>query len=257
MTDLTRREAIGTMAAAGASCAVLSPTWLRLEEWLDPELEGLGVVHHIARPVQAIWDSQEMRALVAGLRVVANPHDAHSLRIFLRELGPLDFGAWAAVRARSLADGVSILSSALTLAPKPLVDLAVRWQLSDWLSAPDVTLTIADTLREGYADLHLESRAAKVLDCARAILATDLDIQDFLDWYSSRAVDGEDRETPPGVALSSVHGAKGLEWDAVWILGCDAWKDGEEAKRLLYVAATRAAKRLRLVAGQPDNARSW
>jgi superfamily I DNA/RNA helicase len=59
------------------------------------------------------------------------------------------------------------------------------------------------------------------------------------------------------VALSSIHGAKGLEWDNVWILGCDDWKDGEEAKRLLYVAATRAAKRLRFVSGQPEHARTW
>lgn len=248
---------IATTAAAGASCAVLSPTWLRLEEWLAPELEAAEVLHHIARPVQVIWDSQEMRALVAGLRVVVNPHDAHSLRIFLRELGPLDFGAWAAVRARSMAEGVSILSSALTLAPKPLVDLAARWRLSDWLPTPDMVLTVADALREGYADLHLQSRAAKVLDCATAILATGLDLQEFLDWYSSRAMDGEDREEPPGVALMSIHGAKGLEWDCVWILGCDAWKEGEEAKRLMYVAATRAAKRLRFVVGKPESAREW
>ena len=59
------------------------------------------------------------------------------------------------------------------------------------------------------------------------------------------------------MALMSIHGAKGLEWDAVWILGVDAWKEGEEAKRLLYMAATRAAKRLRFVSGQPDNARTW
>lgn len=248
---------IATTAATGASCAVLAPRWFSLENWLAPELEAAGVAHHVARPVQLIWDSQEMRGLVAGLRVAVNPHDAHSLRIFLRELGPLDFGAWAAVRARSMAEGVSILSSALTLAPKPLVDLAVRWRLSDWLAAPDAVLTVADVLREGYADLHLESRAAKVLDCATAILATGLDLQDFLDWYSGRAIDGEDREEPPGVALLSIHGAKGLEWDCVWILGVDAWKEGEEAKRLMYVAATRAAKRLRFVSGQPDNARTW
>lgn len=248
---------IAATAATGASCAVLAPRWFSLEQWLAPELETAGVVHHVARPVQLIWDSQEMRGLVAGLRVVVNPHDAHSLRIFLRELGPLDFGQWAAVRARSMAEGVSILSSALTITPKPLVDLAVRWRLSDWLAAPDAVLTIADVLREGYADLHLESRAAKVLDCATAILATGLDLQDFLDWYSGRAMDGEDKEEPPGVALMSIHGAKGLEWDCVWILGVDAWKEGEEAKRLMYVAATRAAKRLRFVSGQPDNARTW
>lgn len=248
---------IAAVAATGASCAVLAPRWLRLEKWLAPELEAAGVVHHVARPVQLIWDSQEMRALVAGLRVMANPHDAHSLRTFLRQLGPLDFGAWAGVRARSLAEGCSILSSAIAITPKPLVDLAVRWKLSGGVAAPEAVLTVADVLRDGYANLHLENRANKALDCATAILATGLDVQDFLDWYAVRSMDGEDQEQPPGVTLSSIHAAKGLEWDAVWILGVDAWKEGEEAKRLLYVAATRAAKRLRMVVGKPEHAREW
>ena len=248
---------IAATAAAGGSCAVLSPNWLRLEGWLAPELETAGVVHHIARPVQLIWDSQEMRGLVAGLRVVVNSHDAHSLRIFLRELGPLDFAAWAGVRARSMAEGSSILEAAATLAPAQLVSMADRFNVSRWLPVADSVFSVADVLREGYADLYLDTRATKALDCATAILATGLDLQDFLDWYSGRATEGEDREEPPGVALISIHGAKGLEWDAVWILGCDAWKDGEEAKRLMYVAATRAAKRLRFVVGQPELAKRW
>lgn len=242
---------IAATAATGASCAVLSPNWLRLEEWLAPELEAAGVLHHVARPVQLIWDSQEMRALVAGLRVVVNPHDAHSLRIFLRELGPLDFGQWAAVRARSMAEGCSILEAAEDMAPSKLYELRYSFQLSTDLRE------LGAVLFDAYHRLHLPTRADRLEGCVSAILATGLDLQDFLDWYSGRAMDGEDKEEPPGVALMSIHGAKGLEWDAVWILGVDAWKEGEEAKRLLYVAATRAAKRLRFVSGQPDNARTW
>lgn len=58
------------------------------------------------------------------------------------------------------------------------------------------------------------------------------------------------------VTLSTLHAAKGLEWDAVWLIGCSddlvpfALARGpgqiEEELRLLYVGVTRARKRLRL-----------
>jgi len=51
------------------------------------------------------------------------------------------------------------------------------------------------------------------------------------------------------VALSTIHGAKGLEWAAVVVAGCeadlmphDSSSDLEEERRLMYVAATRAKR---------------
>jgi DNA helicase-2/ATP-dependent DNA helicase PcrA len=60
------------------------------------------------------------------------------------------------------------------------------------------------------------------------------------------------------VTLSTVHSAKGLEWDAVFLIwmtdgwfpssrSYDEFEDLEEERRLLYVAATRARRRLYLV----------
>jgi DNA helicase-2/ATP-dependent DNA helicase PcrA len=57
------------------------------------------------------------------------------------------------------------------------------------------------------------------------------------------------------VTLSTVHSAKGLEWDTVFVIwmmdgwfpssrAYDAFEDLEEERRLLYVAATRAKQRL-------------
>ncbi|MDO8416317.1 MAG: ATP-dependent helicase [Agitococcus sp.] len=49
-----------------------------------------------------------------------------------------------------------------------------------------------------------------------------------------------------GLAASTVHEAKGLEWDEVWILGCEnglfphPLNNREEERRLFYVAMTRA-----------------
>ena len=60
--------------------------------------------------------------------------------------------------------------------------------------------------------------------------------------------------TVQGVTLASFHAAKGLEWDAVFLVGCsdgllpitmaDTPEAVEEERRLLYVGVTRARERL-------------
>ncbi|MHB8273473.1 MAG: ATP-dependent DNA helicase UvrD2 [Dermatophilaceae bacterium] len=62
--------------------------------------------------------------------------------------------------------------------------------------------------------------------------------------------------TVEGVTLASLHAAKGLEWDCVFVVGCSdglipiSMADGleaiEEERRLLYVGLTRARRELRL-----------
>ena len=53
-----------------------------------------------------------------------------------------------------------------------------------------------------------------------------------------------------GMPATTIHKAKGREWDNVWVIGCQdgllplAGADEEEEARLLFVAASRAAKRL-------------
>ena len=62
-----------------------------------------------------------------------------------------------------------------------------------------------------------------------------------------------------GVVLSTVHSAKGLEWDSVWVINvtedkfpnkflCKTDDELEEERRLFYVAITRAKKNLAIVA---------
>ena len=60
-------------------------------------------------------------------------------------------------------------------------------------------------------------------------------------------------ETDDAIVLSTIHSAKGLEWDRVYILNCTdktfptPWCDEdeiEEQRRLFYVAITRARHKL-------------
>jgi DNA helicase-2/ATP-dependent DNA helicase PcrA len=56
------------------------------------------------------------------------------------------------------------------------------------------------------------------------------------------------REEGDGVTVCTVHAAKGREWDEVAVVGCEERRvvDLEEARRLFYVAVTRAKERVLL-----------
>jgi DNA helicase-2/ATP-dependent DNA helicase PcrA len=71
----------------------------------------------------------------------------------------------------------------------------------------------------------------------------------FASWLDLAGVTA-DEGAPVGVDLATFHRAKGLEWDAVWVIGVDDGlvplfnADEAEEQRLLYVALTRARDEL-------------
>src|SRR4051794_31049502 len=99
---------------------------------------------------------------------------------------------------------------------------------------------------------------AALVDLAVDLVAENpsLDLAGFVAHLAERA-DAQHAPTVQGVTLASMHAAKGLEWDVVFVVGL---VDGvlpisqslsrpeavEEERRLLYVAATRAREQLTL-----------
>jgi DNA helicase-2/ATP-dependent DNA helicase PcrA len=99
---------------------------------------------------------------------------------------------------------------------------------------------------------------AALVDVAVDLAAVDpaTTLQQFVAHLAERA-DAQHAPTVQGVTLASMHAAKGLEWDAVFVVGL---VDGvvpiaqslsrpeavEEERRLLYVAVTRAREQLTL-----------
>ena len=74
-----------------------------------------------------------------------------------------------------------------------------------------------------------------------------------------------DEERRESVCLSTVHSAKGKEWEAVFIIGLNdghfpgRWRDEaelEEERRLFYVAVTRTRRYLFLITYWDDR-RAW
>ena len=82
---------------------------------------------------------------------------------------------------------------------------------------------------------------------------TELPVSHFLDWlYEAIFEQRREKTIGQGVFLSTVHGAKGLEFEHVFILDGDwRWsadiKRQEEERRLLYVGLTRAKETLNLL----------
>jgi DNA helicase-2/ATP-dependent DNA helicase PcrA len=80
-------------------------------------------------------------------------------------------------------------------------------------------------------------------------------LRDFVAELDERA-DAQHAPTVDGVTLASLHAAKGLEWDAVFVVGVNEGmlpityaqtpEQVEEERRLLYVAVTRAREHLSL-----------
>ncbi|MGY1813511.1 ATP-dependent helicase [Blastococcus sp. SYSU D00820] len=112
---------------------------------------------------------------------------------------------------------------------------------------------------------------AALVDLAVDLVAENpsLDLPGFVTHLAERA-DAQHAPTVQGVTLASMHAAKGLEWDVVFVVGL---VDGvlpiaqslsrpeavEEERRLLYVAITRAREQLTLswsLARNPGGRRS-
>jgi DNA helicase-2/ATP-dependent DNA helicase PcrA len=108
-----------------------------------------------------------------------------------------------------------------------------------------------DSPRRGRDLEHLQAIAKRYKSAAKLLDDVALDPSDATQNNGARHVGGF-------VTLSTVHSAKGLEWDSLFVIWMtDGWfpsnrfqdefDDLEEERRLLYVATTRAKRDLHFV----------
>lgn len=145
--------------------------------------------------------------------------------------------AMAALRTTGSADGAEALSA--------LVRSALR----------DLGLTeerpAGGAARERWESLRALVELAEELERAEP----DAELHRYLRELDARA-ESQHPPTVQGVTLASLHAAKGLEWDAVFLVGlvegtlptqhADTDAAVEEERRLLYVGVTRAREHLEL-----------
>jgi DNA helicase-2/ATP-dependent DNA helicase PcrA len=114
-------------------------------------------------------------------------------------------------------------------------------------------------LKDKYDDSQRRGRDLEHLQAIARRYKTTAKLLDDVALDPSEAIEGSTVRRSSGfVTLSTVHSAKGLEWDSLFVIWMtDGWfpsnrfrdefDDLEEERRLLYVAATRAKRELHFV----------
>lgn len=272
-------------AAGGGTVAVLYRTNAQSRPF-EAELVRRGVPYLVVGGTR-FWERAEVKDALAYLRLVVAPHDELAFRRAVRV--PARGVGEAAMEhlARAAAElGVSLPEAARRL-PAVLSPRA-RLALEDFFAllaavgaapgpAAAVRLLLERSgLQEQYSLDDEEDRARRAnLDQLLAAAAEagerGLDLAAFLDEVAL-LTDADAPTSGAPVVLSTLHAAKGLEFDTVFLVGLeegllplgrgDGESDVEEERRLAYVGMTRARRqlflswaRLRRLYGQQVEAR--
>ncbi|MCG8564373.1 MAG: ATP-dependent helicase [Desulfobacterales bacterium] len=189
-----------------------------------------------------------------------------------RGIGPSMIKKMAAIREKggSLQDAARTMVRDRLLTPKIHKNLTEVLEILDDIRDMAPAMAIEEVLaRTGYHD-YLEKKCKTGTEFVakkeniEQLIYTARAKDTLLEYLEEAALIREDKEKEDqdqdedGVALLTIHSAKGLEFDTVFIVGCEErlfphWRsidDGEKAlaeeRRLMYVAMTRAERFLYL-----------
>jgi DNA helicase-2/ATP-dependent DNA helicase PcrA len=229
---------------------------------LELELTSLGFDFE-KRGGLKLTESAHMKDVLAFLRLLVNPRDGLSWsRVFLQldKIGPKTAQKFTAALI-SAADPWQELQ-ALPVSASVRVGFAGLCRFFAGLRQEDAPpLALYEKILEYYQPVFQRLYAddypkrQKDLDQLKSIISGYADIQSFIDDTTLDPPDTGGSVNRDRLVLSTIHSAKGLEFDAVLVIGLAEGRfphsaagimgaQWEEERRLLYVAATRARKHL-------------
>ena len=243
---------------------------------LEKALQLLRIPYHLTGGT-AFLDRGEVKDALAWLRVLANPDDdAAFLRAIAapkRDVGATTLEKLAALAQQAqlpmsrAADNISLLKQLTPRAANGLNEFsAIVHRLRD----ASERLTPAELTRELLQQTGLLAMVRAQCKDEASYLRRKENLDELAQWFEEARGGGPgelaaqlallsnaDRGEPGNqVRLMSLHAAKGLEFDAVFIVGCEdgnlpheaSLEEGrlEEERRLMYVGITRARQRLYL-----------
>ncbi|GKI15615.1 DNA helicase [Oscillospiraceae bacterium] len=233
---------------------------------------------------QRFYDRKEVKDIIAYMSIVANPSDDLRLRRIInepaRKIGGTTLDKMADIAAGL---GVSLLQVCEHAADYPAISRAANalhgfWgiyqQLLDSAESQPLDVFVSDILElTGYQKM-LEAQgdegAARLENLGQLVSSVktyadqrgpEASLAGFLEEVALISdIDSYDEETDV-VVMMTMHAAKGLEFDYVFILGLEEGifpselsrysdEDLEEERRLCYVGITRARKELYLSSSQ-------
>lgn len=266
-------EEIEALQRAGQSLgqiAILVRAGFQTREF-EERLVVLGLPYRVVGGLR-FYERAEIRDAIAYLRVVAQPDDDLAFERIVntpkRGLGEV---ALQAVHRLARATGTSLFVAAHRLvgsdelkpaARKSLTALVAdfdRWRaMRDGMPPDELTETVLD--ESGYTDMWRQDKSAEAPGRLENLKELVIAIQEFDSLagfleHVSLVMERNEDSTGEQVVLMTLHGAKGLEFDNVFLPG---WEEGlfphqraldesgsrglEEERRLAYVGLTRARR---------------
>ncbi|MGQ9464916.1 MAG: ATP-dependent helicase [bacterium] len=222
------------------------------------------------------YERAEIKNMLAYLRVINNPNDTVCLKRIInlpaRNIGKETLDKLVAFQKEkniTLFESLRRCSEISDLAPNKIVHIKAFVKmmdefiiLSNKLNLYDLTLRIAS--ETGYLEFLKRRQTEEEIDRRKNVEELLISINDYVknnphasisDYLEGISLKGDiDEWSNEKVSLMTLHNAKGLEFNVVFITGLEngiiphyrAKEEGryEEERRLLYVGITRAKKKL-------------
>lgn len=215
------------------------------------------------------YQRKEIKDLISYLRLILNPHDEISLRRVInvpkRKIGPSTIKA---IEDSAILNTISMFDAINKGKELEFKNIILElMKMSESLSLTELIDAILEKSGmkkelEEEASLESELRLENLMEF-KSITASfeertgSVNLGDFLEEISLIADMSEHKVNGDEVTLMTIHSAKGLEFDVVFLIGMEESifphanslmeKDGlEEERRLMYVGITRARELLYL-----------
>jgi DNA helicase-2/ATP-dependent DNA helicase PcrA len=219
------------------------------------------------------YEMAHVKDIMAHLKLLVNPKDElawNRVLMLIERIGPKTAGvlvdeaaAYASLKetveslfpkytkGRPYSQGLASLGAAFTSVGDERMNVGEKYEL--------ILEYYKRLLKDNYDDWHLRLND---LEALRQIAARYDSLEDLLEDFAIEppekgvwGVEPETKEEEKPLVLSTIHSAKGLEWDVVVVMGLvdgvlpvtfalDSEDEIEEEQRLFYVAVTRGKKRV-------------
>lgn len=211
-------------------------------------------------------ETAHIKDLVAHLRVLINPDDIVSLTrilLLLKGIGNAAVNSIIPVMKGNLSPEIKLLPSNKMSSLSPLLNILAKEQAQISTKKPSEIVEALiryyrPILKDKYDDF---TKREKDLDHFAYLATQYSNLEDFISDMAleppDASVEGmyKNNVDDEALTISTIHSAKGLEWDSVFIIGAvdgrfpsaysfNSEEEMDEELRLMYVATTRAKNNL-------------